>query len=133
MGGISGVNHVAAIAKDMAETASFYGEVLDVPVRKIVNDEPGHKHYSFDLGGEGTLDFFEGSQGVGGTARDTIGALNHLAVTASPDFIDEAESRLNERGVAVQVTQREGQKTIYFSDPNGINLQLCPATGGSRG
>ena len=42
MGGISGVNHVAAIAKDMAETASFYGEVLDVTVRKIVNDEPGH-------------------------------------------------------------------------------------------
>ncbi len=133
MGGISGVNHVAAIAKDMAETASFYGDVLDVTVRKIVNDEPGHKHYSFDLGGEGTLDFFEGAPGASGTARDTIGALNHLAVTATPEFIDEAESRLQARGVEVHVTQREGQKTIYFEDPNGINLQLYPSTGGSRG
>ena len=134
MGGISGVNHVAAIAKDMAETANFYGEVLEVPVRKVVNDEPGHKHYSFDLGGEGTLDFFEASQGVSdGTARDTIGALNHLAVTSTPEFIDEAESRLEARGVEVHVTHRAGQKTIYFSDPNGINLQLYPATGGSRG
>ncbi len=132
MGGISGVNHVAAIAKDMDETARFYGELLDVPIRKIVNDEPGHKHYSFNLGGEGTLDFFEAPAGTAGTPRDTVGALNHLAVTATPEFIDTVEQRLTERGIASHPTDRAGQKTLYFSDPNGINLQLYPSTGGSR-
>ena len=132
MGGISGVNHVASMARDMAETVRFYRDILDVPVRRVVNDEPGHKHYSFDLGGEGTLDFFEARAEAGGAARDAVGALNHLAVTAPPAFIDTVEQRLTERGIAVHPTARQGQKTIYFSDPNGINLQLYPATGGSR-
>ena len=133
MGGISGVNHVAAIARDMDETARFYREALGVPVRKVVNDEPGRRHYSFDLGGEGTLDFFEAPAGTEGTARDTVGALNHLAITAAPEFIAEAESRLTARGVEVRSAERGGQRTIYFHDPNGIDLQLYPSTGGSRG
>ncbi len=132
MGGISGVNHVAAMARDMDETVRFYGELLDIPIRAVVNDEPGHKHYSFNLGGEGTLDFFEAPAGTAGTTRDTVGALNHLAVTATPEFIDTVERRLTERGIASHPTDRAGQKTIYFSDPNGINLQLYPSTGGSR-
>ncbi len=133
MGGISGVNHVAAIARDMDETARFYREALGVSVRKVVNDEPGRRHYSFDLGGEGTLDFFEAPTGTEGTARDTVGALNHLAITAAPEFIAEAESRLTARGVEVRSAERGGQRTIYFHDPNGIDLQLYPSTGGSRG
>ena len=133
MSGISGVNHVAAIARDMDETARFYKETLDVGVRKVVSDEPGRRHYSFDLGGEGTLDFFEAPAGTEGTARDTVGALNHLAITAAPDFIEDVASRLAERGVEARSAEREGQPTLYFSDPNGIELQLYPSTGGSRG
>ena len=132
MGGISGVNHVAAMAKDMDETVRFYGELLDIPVRRIVNDEPGHKHYSLDLGGEGTLDFFEAPPGTPGTSRDAVGALNHLAVTATPEFIDTVERRLTERSVDYHPTERAGQRTIYLTDPNGISLQLYPSTGGSR-
>ena len=133
MSGISGVNHVAAIARDMDETARFYKETLDVGVRKVVSDEPGRRHYSFDLGGEGTLDFFEAPAGTEGTARDTVGALNHLAVTATPEFIAEVERRLKVLGVEARSAEREGQRTLYFHDPNGIDLQLYPSTGGSRG
>lgn len=132
MSGISGVNHVAAIARDMDETARFYKETLDVGVRKVVSDEPGRRHYSFDLGGEGTLDFFEAPAGTEGTARDTVGALNHLAITAAPAFIKDVAARLAERGVEARSAEREGQPTLYFSDPNGIELQLYPSTGGSR-
>ncbi len=132
MNGVSGVNHVAAIARDMDETARFYREALGVPIRKVVNDEPGSRHYSFDLGGEGTLDFFEAPAGAEGTPRDTVGALNHLAITATPEFIAEAESRLAALGVETRSAEREGQRTIYFHDPNGIDLQLYPSTGGSR-
>lgn len=133
MSGMSGVNHVAAIARDMDETARFYKEALDIGVRKVVNDEPGRRHYSFDLGGEGTLDFFEAPAGTEGTARDTVGALNHLAITAEPEFIADVASRLAAKGVEARSAEREGQPTIYFSDPNGIELQLYPSTGGSRG
>lgn len=131
--GVHGVNHVACLARDMDETVRFYQGFLDIKVRRVVNDTPGQKHYSLDLGGEGTLDFFEAKPGTEASQRDAIGALNHLAITADPKFIDEAEQRLAAGAIPVRVTERVGQKTIYFADPNGINVQLYPATGGSRG
>jgi glyoxylase I family protein len=130
--GIHGVNHVACLARDMAETVRFYEGYLGVKVRRVVNDTPGQKHYSLDLGGEGTLDFFEAEPGTDASQRDRIGALNHLAITADPDFINEAEQKLAAGAVPVRVVERAQQKTIYFSDPNGINVQLYPATGGTR-
>ena len=130
--GVHGVNHVACLARDMDETVRFYQGFLDIKVRRVVNDNPGQKHYSLDLGGEGTLDFFEAKPGTEDGERDAIGALNHLAITADPAFIDEAEHRLTAGAIPVRVTERVGQKTIYFEDPNGINVQLYPATGGSR-
>ena len=130
--GIHGVNHVALLAKYMEETVRFYKELLDIEVKSIVNDTPGHKHYSLSLGGEGTLDFFEAKPGTQASERDAIGALNHLALTTDPAFIDEAERRLSAKSVPVRVTERAGQKTIYFTDPNGTDVQLYPATGGSR-
>ena len=130
--GIHGVNHVASFARNMDETVRFYDTYLDVKVKRIASDTPGHKHYSLDLGGEGTLDFFEAKPGTGAGDRGALGALNHLAITAESAFIDEAEKRLRSGGVEVRVMERAGQKTIYFPDPNGIELQLYPATGGTR-
>lgn len=131
--GLHGVNHLACLAKDMDETLRFYETFLDIRVRRVVNDTPGQKHYSLDLGGEGTLDFFEAKPGAGASERDAIGSLNHLALTADPSFITEAEHRFRAGAIPVQVTERAGQKTIYVVDPNGINVQLYPASGGTRG
>jgi len=126
------MNHVACLAQDMDETVRFYERFLDIKVRRIASDSPGQRHYCLDLGGDGTLDFFEAPAGTEASVRDRIGALNHLAITADPDFVDEAHRRLSEGAVDVRTTERLGQKTIYFADPNGITLQLYPATGGSR-
>ena len=111
----------------------FYEGFLDIKVRRVVNDTPGQKHYSLDLGGEGTLDFFEAEPGTTPSQRDAIGALNHLAITADPEFINQAERKLTAKEIPVRVVERAQQKTIYFSDPNGINVQLYPSTGGTRG
>lgn len=131
--GIHGVNHVASFAKNMEETVRFYETFLDVKIKRIASDTPEHKHYSLDLGGEGTLDFFEAKAGAPEGDRNALGALNHLAITADPAFIDEAERRLTAGSVPLRVMERAGQKTIYFDDPNGINVQLYPASGGTRG
>ena len=64
--------------------------------------------------------------------RDAIGALNHLAITAGPAFIDQAERNLSAGSIPVRVVERAQQKTIYFSDPNDISVQLYPSTGGTR-
>jgi len=129
---IHGVNHIACLARNMDETVQFYDRYLDIKVRRIANDAPGAKHYCLDLGGDSTLDFFEAQAGTEASERDRIGGLNHLAITAEPAFILEAERRLEVGCVPFRVTERVGQRTIYFSDPNGITVQLYPATGGSR-
>jgi glyoxylase I family protein len=116
----------------MDETVKFYQDILDITVRRVASDAPGAKHYCLDVGGEGTLDFFEATPGTEASQRDRIGALNHLAITADPEFIDRAEQRLAASSIPVRVVERAKQKTIYFSDPNGINVQLYPSTGGSR-
>ena len=131
--GISGVNHVASLARNMDETVEFYGEVLDVGIKRIASDAPSHKHYVFDLGGGGTLDFFEAAPGIAESTRDAIGGLNHLALTTDPAFITTVEARLRKRNWEYRPEERAGQRTIYFQDPNGITLQLYPATGGTRG
>ena len=131
--GITGVNHVASLARNMDETVKFYGEVLDVGIKRIASDAPNHKHYVFDLGGGGTLDFFEAAPGIEETPRDGIGGLNHLALTTDPAFITTVEERLKDRNWDYRPDERAGQRTIYFNDPNGITLQLYPATGGTRG
>ena len=130
--GLSGVNHIGSLARDMDETVKFYDEVLEVPVRRIVNDTPGQKHYSFDIGGPGTLDFFEAKEGAGVSDSSFVGTLNHLAITAEPAFIATVEERLKSRSHAYRAADRNGQRTIYFLDPNDINLQLYPASGGTR-
>ena len=45
-------------AQNIEETVPFYETFLDVKIKRIANDAPGHKHYSLDLGGGGTLDCF---------------------------------------------------------------------------
>ena len=130
--GLYGVNHVACLAKDMDETVRFYATFLEIGVRRIVNDTPGQKHYALDLGGDSTLDFFEAALGAGGTERNAIGALNHLALSADPAFIEAAEQRFRAAAVPVEVAERAGQKTIYVMDPNGVNVQLYPVGGGNR-
>jgi catechol 2,3-dioxygenase-like lactoylglutathione lyase family enzyme len=108
--GISGVNHVASLARNMDETVAFYGEVLDVGIKRIASDAPNHKHYVFDLGGGGTLDFFEAtSDETPDATRDTIGGLNHLALTTGPAFIDTVEQRLKDRNWAYRPDERAGQ------------------------
>jgi glyoxylase I family protein len=130
--GISGVNHVASLARNMDETVAFYGEVLDVGIKRIASDAPNHKHYVFDLGGGATLDFFEAASSVAESTRDAIGGLNHLALTTHPEFIATVEARLVDRDWEFRPEERAGQRTIYFNDPNGITLQLYPETGGTR-
>jgi len=86
----------------------------------------------FDLGGGGTLDFFQADANSVEGARDTVGGLNHLALTTEPAFILTVEERLKARNWDYRPDERAGQFTIYFKDPRSITLQLDSSTGGTR-
>ena len=53
-----GINHIALVARDMAETVKFYTEVLQMPLVKTVELPTGGQHFFFDCGGGSAVAFF---------------------------------------------------------------------------
>ena len=54
----NGINHLALVCRDMAETVAFYTEVLEMPLVKTVELPGGGQHFFFDCGGGNLLAFF---------------------------------------------------------------------------
>ncbi len=122
----AGVDHIALMTSDMEATVQFYCGILGMRLARTLRTGPSMnnaRHYFFDAGGGNSLAFFDGA------ALPTEAApqhLNHLALTvATVDEFDEAYRRLKEHGVEVtDIIERRYGKTFYFSDPNGIRLQI---------
>ena len=53
-----GINHLALVCHDMAETVKFYTEALGMPLVKTVELPGGGQHFFFDCGGDTLLAFF---------------------------------------------------------------------------
>ena len=53
-----GINHLALVCRDMAETVEFYTKVLGMPLVKTVQLPDGGQHFFFDCGGGALLAFF---------------------------------------------------------------------------
>ncbi len=53
-----GINHVALVCRDMAETMKFYTQVLGMPLFKTVELPDGGQHFFFDCGGGNAVAFF---------------------------------------------------------------------------
>ena len=55
-----GINHIALVCRDMAETVRFYTKVLHMPLVKTVQLPDGGQHFFFSIAGEGILSHFSG-------------------------------------------------------------------------
>ncbi len=121
---LEGVHHITAITSDGQENLDFYAGVLGLRlVKKTVNqDEPSvyHLFYADENGSAGAdLTFFEfpgvpdGRAGAG--MVHTIGWR-----VASEEALDFWAKRLEHAGIA----SRRGDRTLDFSDPEGLGHQL---------
>ena len=152
-----GVNHVALVCRDMAETVDFYTNVLEMPLQKTI-DLPGGRgqHFFFDCGGGDTIAFFwfpnapAYAPGVASMHPDyrnvgsqtAIASMNHLAISVPLEKFDEYAARLQAKGVELRVINHEDSerhaspevneltwiRSMYFRDPNGIHMELAALT-----
>ena len=145
-----GLHHVALVAKDMDETVDFYSNVLGMPLFKAIDLPHGMgQHFFFDIGNGDTLAFFwfpdapEASPGVASQGSDltsAVGSMNHIAFQVPEKKIEEYVQRLRAKGIEcsdvtnhdmseLQVgpehTSDTWARSVYFTDPNGIALELC--------
>lgn len=150
-----GVNHVALVCKDMKETVEFYTNVLEMPLVKTIELGSRGQHFFFDAGNGTTIAFFwfpdapEAAPGIasqdhspGSDFTTAHASMNHLAISIPLDKFDAFVERLKRKGVRVHVINHadnpEGYtvgvtdatwiRSMYFTDPSGIALELAAYT-----
>lgn len=152
-----GVNHVALVCRDMAETVDFYENVLEMPLVKTLDLPNGRgQHFFFDCGDGACIAFFwfpnapAAAPGVASMhpeyekvgSQTAHASMNHLAISIPLEKFDEYAERLRAKGVALKilnhedtqahandkVTEKTWIRSMYFRDPNGIHMELAALT-----
>jgi len=123
---VQGIHHLALICKDAEETIRFYQEFLGFPLVELVEnrDYAGSSHFFFDIGNHNLLGFFDFPGYDHPPFTETIGGVQHLAISISPEQYDTAKKKLDQAGLDYLGPDRGAEESMYFRDPNGIGLEL---------
>ncbi|MCU1630307.1 MAG: Glyoxalase/bleomycin resistance protein/dioxygenase [Pseudonocardia sp.] len=123
---VRGVHHLALISKDVEETIRFYQDLLGFPLVELVEnrDYAGSSHFFFDIGNGNLLGFFDFPGHEHPEFQETIGAVQHLALSTSPEEFEAARKRLDEAGVEYLGPDRGVDNSLYIRDPNGVGLEF---------
>lgn len=124
------INHVTNICTDMEETREFYEDVLGFFTVKMTEnyDDPGTLHYYFSSTPEGepgtVITYFEYPESRG---QPGPGASHHFAMGVEDgETLRGWQEYLREQGVRVSpVRDRTYFESIYFSDPDGLTIEIC--------
>jgi glyoxylase I family protein len=123
---VGGVHHLALVCRDVEETIRFYQDFLGFPLVELVEnrDYAGSSHFFFVIGNRNLLGFFD-FPGLGNPPyEETIGAVQHLALSIEREQFDAAKARLDEAGVEYLGPDRGADDSLYLRDPNGVGLEL---------
>ena len=121
-----GVHHMALICSDIEQTIQFYQDVIGFPLVELMEnrDYKGSTHLFFDIGNENLLAFFD-FPGLGlQPGVESIGSVQHIAISVEPAQLDKIKARLEARGVTYLGPDRGITTSIYFKDPDGIQIEL---------
>ena len=135
-----GFSHIGLSTLDLDRTRDFYERILGFkPVRcDILKVKEGGqiRHIFFNTGRDQLIAFMEAS-GVPGIPAEydaginrglgVPGAFYHFAFEAGSEAaLDEKRHELLAKGIDVtEVVDHDWAKSIYFKDPNGIQLEFC--------
>ena len=123
---VLGVHHLALICRDVEETIRFYQELLGFPLVELVEnrDYSGSSHFFFDIGNRNLLGFFDFPGHDHPDFMETIGGVQHLALSTSPEEFAAARERLDAAGISYLGPDRGVDNSLYLRDPNGIGLEF---------
>ena len=135
-----GFSHIGLSTLDLDKTRDFYENVLGfktVRFDAIEIEEGGQiRHLLMDAGRDQLIAFME-ARGVPGIPQEYDAGINrglglpsafyHFAFEAgSAAALEEKRLTLLAKGVHVtEVVDHDWAKSIYFKDPNGLQLEYC--------
>jgi len=121
-----GIHHAVLICSDVEQTIRFYQDLLGFPLVEVVEnrDYAGSTHFFFDVGNRTLLGFFD-FPGLGlEPGIEAIGGVQHIAISARRDRWEEVRDRLDAAGVPYAGPDRGIEESMYFKDPDGIQIEL---------
>ena len=138
----SAIHHVAFACRDIEQTHHFYGDLLGLELMHTEMTDLGQgffRHTFYDTGDGSAIAFFD-MHGVGepenlrtaiSTDLDLPLWVNHIALRSTPERNDEVRSRMKAEGIrATMVLDHDWCQSRYYTDPNGILVELCVDTPG---
>lgn len=115
-----GLRHVALNVKNVQETVDFYCTVLGMRIEW--QPDPDNIYLT---SGSDNLAIHKLPEGK---HPDGIQNLNHIGfIVARPDDVDQIADRVQVRGMELAQpvkTHRDGARSFYFRDPDGILIQV---------
>jgi len=138
-----GFSHIGLSTLDLDRTREFYERILGFKAVRCdilkVKEGGQIRHIFFDTGRDQLIAFMEAS-GVPGIPAEYDAGINrglgvpgvfyHFAFEAGSEAaLDEKRHELLAKGIDVtEVVDHDWAKSIYFKDPNGIQLEFCCLT-----
>ena len=121
-----GLHHVALICRDVEETIRFYQELIGFPLVELVEnrDYAGSSHFFFDIGNRNLLGFFDFPGHDHPPFSETIGGVQHIAISVTAERFAAARARFDEVGLAYLGPDRGVDDSLYIRDPNGVGIEL---------
>lgn len=108
-----GLSHIALKARDLEKTEEFYTGILGM---EIAFRHPPRMLFLTTPGSNDLVNFVRSS------ARFSAAqSVEHIGFKVTPRDLKKTEKMLKARGV--KIAGRRGKTAIYFSDPNGYQLE----------
>jgi glyoxylase I family protein len=121
-----GIHHAALICSDVERTIQFYQGLLGFPLVELVEnrDYKGSSHFFFDLGNQTLLGFFD-FPGLGlKPGVESIGSVQHIAISVPRDRWEQLRARLDVAGLTYFGPDQGIVESMYLKDPDGIQIEL---------
>lgn len=112
VGTVGSFNHVSVFVPDVKKSVAFYQDLFGLPV--LTRQDPGVNLNC----GSGFLGIYPLP------ANATASRIDHLCL-GMPNFdADAVLTQLTGRGIKANIRMRGETKELYFTDPDGIRVQL---------
>lgn len=126
---VQGLHHITIVGSTRQSAVDFWQGLLGMPfIFEQPNlGRPDENHLYFDPGDGRLLTVFtnESREDAGRPAPREIGCVEHIAFNVSRATFQRVPDRLRERGIEFLERDRGFMDSIYFTDANGLKVELA--------
>src|SRR5262245_36554707 len=113
VGAVKALNHVTVFVPDVKKSVEFYQGLFGMPI--LTRQGASGINLSTGTGFYGIYP---------APAAATTGSINHVCFAMENFDADAVLKQLTDRGIKGNIRLRDDTKELYFTDPDGIRVQL---------